>query len=176
MTWTIRAAEPADRDRILQVVQAAFSSPDRDAHQELEIVEHTWAREARPPGLELVATEGGVVVAHVLAAEGDLGGRRVLGIAPLSVMPGRQRQGIGTALVVELLRRADQGGWPLVVVLGDPRYYRRFGFEPSRPFGIVYQPAGADSPHFQVRWLTGVDRSLAGQFRYCWEDGPSELS
>ena len=94
----------------------------------------------------------------------------MLGIAPLSVLPHRQRQGIGTALLTELLRRTDEEDWPLVVLLGDPRYYGRFGFEPAGPFGIVYPPVGADSPYFQVRWLTRVDPSLHGQFRYCWED------
>jgi putative acetyltransferase len=151
-------------------VQAAFSTPDRDAREELDIVLGTWSREARPPGLELVATDGRMLIGHVLAAKGDLAGRAVLGVAPLSVVPHRQRQGIGTALLTELLRRTDQEGWPLVVLLGDPRYYGRFGFEPAGPFGIVYQPVGADSPYFQVRWSTGVDPSLRGQFHYCWED------
>jgi putative acetyltransferase len=170
VSWSIRGAEPADRDGILEVVRAAFSAPDRDAHEELDIVLGTWSREARPQGLELVATDGPMLIGHVLAAKGDLADRAVLGIAPLSVMPHRQGQGIGTALLTELLRRTDQEGWPLVVLLGDPRYYRRFGFEPAGPFGIVYQPVGSDSPYFQVRWLNRVDPSLRGQFRYCWED------
>lgn len=170
MTWSIRPAEPGDGDGILELVGAAFSTPDRDAREELDIVSGTWSRDARPPGLELVATDGCMLIGHVLAAKGDLGGRAVLGIAPLSVVPQRQGQGIGTALLTELLRRTDQEGWPLVVLLGDPRYYRRFGFEPAGPFGIAYPPVGAGSPYFQVRWLTRVDPSLRGQFRYCWED------
>jgi putative acetyltransferase len=170
MTWSIRRAEPGDRDGILELVRTAFSTRGRDAHEELDIVSDTWSRAAQPSGLELVATDGCAVIGHVLAAKGDLAGRAVLGVAPLSVVPHRQGQGIGTALITELLRRTDEQNWPLVVLLGDPRYYGRFGFEPAGPFGIVYPPVGADSPYFQVRWRTGVDPSLRGQFRYCWED------
>jgi putative acetyltransferase len=46
----------------------------------------------------------------------------------MSVQPGRQRQGIGSALVREALRRAQQQGWQAVIVLGHPGYYPRFGF------------------------------------------------
>lgn len=175
MAWTIRAALPGDRDGILEVVRAAFSGPDRDAGEELEIVQRTWSRGARPPGLELVATAGGVLIGHVLAARGDLAGRPALAIAPLSVTPSWQGQGMGTALMTELLRRTDEGGWPLVAVLGDHRYYRRFGFEAAGPLGIVYEPVGAASPHFQVRRLDPAISTPGGRFLYCWEKRPDEV-
>jgi putative acetyltransferase len=53
---------------------------------------------------------------------------RSLALAPMSVQPGRQRQGIGGALVRESLQRAHQQGWAAVIVLGHPGYYPRFGF------------------------------------------------
>ena len=170
MAWTIRAALPSDRDGILEVVRAAFSGADRDPGEELEIVERTWSCGARPPGLELVATDRGMVIGHVLAAEGDLGGRPTLAIAPLSVMPHAQGQGIGTALMTELLHRTDDVGCPLVVVLGDHRYYRRFGFEAAGPLGIVYEPVGRGSPHFQARRLDPAAPTHGGRFVYCWEE------
>jgi putative acetyltransferase len=95
-----------------------------------------------------------------------------VGVAPLSVWPDRHRQGIGTALMTELLGRAERAGTPLVVLLGSPAYYARFGFEPSGPSGISYPPVGRDDPHFQVRWLAGRDPTLRGAFRYCWELPP----
>jgi predicted N-acetyltransferase YhbS len=61
-------------------------------------------------------------------------------------------------------------GWPAVVLLGEPSYYRRFGFEPAGSAGIVYPPVGPDSPHFQVRRLSGR-RSPEGRFTYGWESG-----
>ena len=64
-----------------------------------------------------VAFEGPRVIGHVLGAIGHLGDRPVVGIAPLSVTPSRQNEGIGTALMNELLNRADMTGLPLVLLL-----------------------------------------------------------
>jgi putative acetyltransferase len=104
-----------------------------------------------------------------MASRGRLGERQVLGIAPLSVTPPRQREGIGTALVRQLIARLDAAGWPLIVLLGDPRYYRRFGFERAGPLGIVYPPVDPDTDAFQALRLSGYDDSWRGDFAYCWE-------
>jgi putative acetyltransferase len=95
-----------------------------------------------------------------------------VGIAPLSVTPNRQNEGIGTALMTELLRRAEMAELPLVVLLGRPEYYVRFGFEPSGPLGISYPAVGADNPHFLVRRFARYDSTYLGQFTFCWEDPP----
>ena len=58
--------------------------------------------------------------------------------------------------MAEVLRRADEAACPLVVLLGDPGYYRRFGFEAAGPrCRCVYPPVGPDDPHFMVRWRAG---------------------
>jgi putative acetyltransferase len=168
----VRTAAPGDRDGILEVVRDAFSSEDRDGREELDIVESTWLRHATPHELELVAREGDAIVGHVLAASGSLGGRDVVAVAPLAVTPAWQGAGIGSALMVELLRRAQAARVPLVLVLGDPAYYGRFGFEPSGPLDISYPPVGAHDPHFQVRRFPGYDPSYRGEFAYCWEAPP----
>jgi putative acetyltransferase len=59
------------------------------------------------------------------------------------------------------------------VVLGDPAYYGRFGFEPAGPLGIEYPPVGAASPAFQVRRFAPYDASYRGAFTYCWESSPA---
>lgn len=166
---TIRTATAGDHEGILACVSGAFSSADGDASEELDIVESTWRLQATPAELELVAVEDGTVVGHVLAGRGDLGGRVVVGIAPLAVVPPRQGAGVGTALMTELLRRAEESGLPLVVLLGRPGYYGRFGFEPSAPLGICYRVVGEGNPHFQVRRFAGYDPSYRGDFTYCWE-------
>lgn len=171
-TWRIRPATPGDREGILEVVRDAFSSEDRDGREELDIVASTWELKATPFELELVATEDGVILGHVLAARGDLGGQEVVAVAPLGVMPARQGVGIGSALMAELLRRAEAAAVPMVVVLGDPGYYGRFGFEPSGPLDISYPPVGERNPHFQVLRLAASDPSYRGDFTYCWEAPP----
>jgi putative acetyltransferase len=171
---SIRTAADADHAAILTVVRDAFSNETNDASEELKIVADTWAAGAAPDGFELVAVddESGEVLGHVLAAWGDLGGRPVLGIAPLAVAPASHHTGIGRALMAELLRRADVEDLPLVVLLGAPAYYGRFGFEPSGPIGITYRPVGEDNPHFQVRRLAAYDQTWRGDFTYCWELSP----
>lgn len=165
----VRTASAADRDAILELVRDAFSDESRDGEEEVEIAAATWSLRAVPHELELVAIEGPTVVGHVLTGWGALGGRDVVGVAPLAVSPGRQGIGIGTALMSELLRRAELADLPLVVLLGNPAYYGRFGFEPSGPLGVSYPPVGPGNPNFQVRRFSHYDPSYRGEFAYCWE-------
>lgn len=164
----IRPARLDDRDAIVSLVRAAFAHDD-GGRAEVDIVEQTWALDAAADGYDLVAVDGDEVVGHVLAAAGDLDGRPLLGIAPLAVRPDRQGAGIGSALMEDLLRRAGEAGVPLLVLLGSPDYYGRFGFEPAGPLGITYEPVGPDSPYFQARRLGAYDPSHRGTFAYCWE-------
>ena len=169
MTWTVRSAEVADRDKIVSVVRDAFTGDGRDGHEEVDIVESTWALAASPAELELVADAGEEIIGHVLGARGDLGGQTVVAVAPLGVAPAWQGRGVGQALMWELLARAEAQEWRAVVLLGAPWYYGRFGFEPSGPLGITYPAVGPDNPHFQVRRLSRFDSTLRGDFTYCWE-------
>ena len=166
---TVRSASADDREAILGVVREAFSDDTRDGQVEVDIAIATWSLEAVPHGLELVAEAGRTLVGHVLSGRGDLSGRQVVGIAPLAVAPDRQGTGVGTALMNALLRRAELAGLPLVVLLGRPAYYERFGFEPSEPLGISYLPVGAGNPDFQVRRFPLYEPSYRGAFTYCWE-------
>ncbi len=165
----VRTASEEDRDVVLALVRGAFSDESRDGGEEVEIAAATWSLGAVAHELELVAVEGSAIVGHVLAGWGTLGGRDVVGVAPLAVSPERQGIGIGTALMSELLRRAELAALPLAVLLGHPAYYGRFGFEPSGPLGISYRPAGPGNPNFQVRRFSHYDPSYRGEFAYCWE-------
>lgn len=167
----IRTADEDDHDAILDVVERAFTNPDHDGSEEVAIVRATWRLGAGIDGLELVADEEGAVVGHVLGARADLRGGDVLAVAPVSVAPGRQGRGVGSALMAELLRRADALGWPVAVLLGDPRYYGRFGFRAAGPLGLEYRAVGRDNPHFQACPLSSYDGSQRGDVRYCWEIG-----
>ena len=161
MSWSVRPRRADDEGAVLATVREAFKRPGRDGEAEASIVARTWALGASPDGLDLVAADGASILGHVLGGVGRLGGKPAIAVAPLCVMPSRQGQGIGTALMKDLLGRADALGWPMVLLLGNPGYYQRFGFEPSGPLGIYYLPVGKDDPHFQVRRLRRFDPSLA---------------
>ena len=104
-------------------------------------------RQASDAEISLVARDGPAVVGHVMLSrmrvEGDGRTFRALGLGPVAVAPGRQRQGIGTALIDEALERARQVGEEFVFVVGEPGYYRRFGFavETAEPFASPYSGA-----------------------------------
>lgn len=159
----VREARRADDDAINELVAAAFNGGDA----ELEIVRAIRTLGIALAGLELVAEVDGDVIGHVLLSRGDLGGRSVPALAPLSVRPNRQRSGVGSQLMAEVLSLADAQAWPLVALLGHPSYYPRFGFEAGRGLGVVYAPV--DSPAFMVRCLSAYDPSWRGPFRFGWE-------
>lgn len=188
MGWTIRPTLAPDRPAVLALVEEAFTGkgPDgrqHDGREEADIVAHTWELGIAPAELDLVAVEDdGRLIGHVLAAPGVLRGRqgeddgearvdrRALAVAPLAVLPSRQRRGVGSSLMREVLSRAEASGAPLVLLLGDPAYYGRFRFEPAGSWGIFYPPAGPEDPHFMVRRFRQLGEEWRGAFVYCWEN------
>jgi len=169
---TIRPARPPDAGGILAVVEDAFSyGGTRDPSEEVAIVRGTWSARRGRALLELVADENGTIVGHLQAAPGALAGDStpVAGVAPVCVGAAHQGRGVGSALMGTLLGLAEEWHWPLLVLLGDPAYYGRFGFEPAAPLGLSYPPVGAANPHFQARKLPGYAEAWRGEFSYCWE-------
>jgi predicted N-acetyltransferase YhbS len=166
----VRPACLDDRADVVAVVRAAFTSDVRDGEDEIDILERTWALASMDGVIDLVAVgDGSEVIGHVIGAPGVLGTGQLLAVAPLAVSPVHHRRGVGSSLMGELIGRADDAGWPAVVLLGDPNYYRRFGFEHAGRVGVTYSPVGADSPYFQIRRLRRYTPSLRGSFVYHWE-------
>ena len=159
----VRTATTTEHDYILDVVRHAFRGGD----DEVEMVNAVRRLGAGVTDLELVATVDDTVVGHVLTSRADLDGRPVAAVAPLAVHPDWQGRGVGTALMTELIDRADRQSWPLLALLGNPAYYGRFGFEPAQPLTIVYPPV--EGPAFQVRRLKLYDPTWRGTFTYAWE-------
>ncbi|HUR77609.1 MAG TPA: N-acetyltransferase, partial [Acidimicrobiales bacterium] len=125
------------------------------------------------PGLSLVAESArDGVVGHVMVTtawlESAAGTRRdIASLAPLAVMPDRQRGGVGTALLHAVVAVCDDRGEPFVVLQGDPRYYGRVGFEASTPIGVTMDlPDWASPEAAQLRRLRNYDPSITGRVVY----------
>ncbi|UYP18178.1 N-acetyltransferase [Rhodococcus sp. Z13] len=164
----IRRELPADVDAIAAVHRAAFApfTPPGAEPVEPGLVAALRADTAWLPQLSFVA-EGrdGRVVGHVVATRGDLAGRPALALGPLGVLPEHARSGIGSALMHAVLGAADTLGESIVVLLGHPGYYPRFGFVPAAELGVVPDvPEWAS--HLQVRTLTAYRPGIAGEFHY----------
>ena len=143
---TIRIERPEDASPVRLVNQLAFGQP-----VEADLVERL--RQAGTDSLSLVA-EDDMVVGHILFTSVviESAGRRVLGLglAPMAVVPDRQRQGIGSQLVKRGLAILRERGCPFVVVVGHPDYYPRFGFEPASKHGLVSQWESVPDAAFMV--------------------------
>lgn len=143
MAWLIRNEEMKDVPAISDVIQAAFEREVMSDHQEHHLVERLRQTTDYIPELAYVATmEDGTIVGHVMFSRAHVvhanGTRtRVLALAPVSVLPHYQRQGIGRALIEQGLADAVQLGFTSVIVLGHPSYYTTFGFKPAHHFGIT---------------------------------------
>jgi putative acetyltransferase len=163
----IRREQPGDEDAIRGVHRVAFATPDGDPPVEVKLVDDLRASDDWIPQLSLVALGDGTVVGHVVCTRARLGpsSAPVLGLGPLGVVPDWQRQGFGHALMHAVLAAADARDEPLVVLLGDPNYYRRFGFVAARELGIE-PPDPAWGEHFQGRLLAAYDPALTGAFVY----------
>jgi putative acetyltransferase len=149
----VRPERAADRAAVRALVTLAMHP------NEAMLVELIRASAHAVPELALVAEESGDLVGYALFSRVVLTGaetRSPLALAPLCVRPDRQRTGIGGALVRAGLARADELGATLVTVLGDPRYYRRFGFEPASAHGIE-PPSSFPVEAFLVKPLAGYD-------------------
>lgn len=132
---------------------------------EASLVDRLRADEGWLPALSLVAVDGGEVIGHVVCTRGYVGTAAALGLGPLSVDPGHQRRGVGSALMHAVLGAADALGEPMVILVGDPAYYARFGFRLAAGYGIE-PPMAEWAPYFQVRALTTYDPGLSGAFAY----------
>ena len=165
---SIQPTDVDSRDSVLEVVRSAFSDDTRDGEEEVEIVRKTWSAESSISVFDFVAILESEVVGHVLAAEGSLAGTSAIGIAPVCVRPDRQGQGIGTALMERLLAEIRNSGWPFALLLGNPDYYGRFGFESASQFDIRYAPVGVH-PAFQIRTFRDNAVEHGGHFEYCFE-------
>jgi putative acetyltransferase len=94
------------------------------------------------------------------------GTRRVLQVGPLAVVPAHQRRGVGSALMQETIRVADDMGEPLLLIEGSPKYYGRFGFTRADEQGIEPPPEARGPQYFMLRRLRAYDSTLRGRAVY----------
>lgn len=105
--------------------------------------------------IEMAAGEGERVIGYVAFSRMSAP-MKAVGLGPVAVLPARQRRGIGSALIREGLARAQAQGLEAAFVLGEPAYYRRFGFDAEAASGFASPYAG---PYFMA--LALADGGLA---------------
>jgi predicted N-acetyltransferase YhbS len=124
--------QPADAAAVETLLDTVFG-PDRHAKRS-----YAYRRGVAPVAeLCVVARAAGRIVGAIRYWPVTVGGTPALLLGPLAVDPARRGTGIGATLVDHTLERADAAGWRVVLLVGEPAYYRRFGFHPATPHGLV---------------------------------------
>jgi putative acetyltransferase len=161
----LRRALPDDRPAISAVHAAAFAHADGGDVAEAGLVDELYDDGSVLPELSIVAMGDDDVVGHVVCSRASVKGQPAVGLGPIGVPPDYQRRRVGQALMHGVLAAADALNEQAVVLLGDPVFYRRFGFVLATTVGLL-PPDPAWAEHFQVRLLGAWDGSLRGTFRY----------
>jgi putative acetyltransferase len=169
MRVVVRRESPADWSRVDEIVNDAFG---RGAEARLV----ARLRSARGV-LSLVATVDDVVVAHVMGSplrSQPAADATAYGLAPVSVARAWQRRAIGSRLVRAGLDELRHEGVALVVVLGDPTYYARFGFVAAAPLGLTCRWGGEDGAFQALELVGGAAQAYRGIVEY--DDAFDELA
>lgn len=159
----IRREAPQDIAAIRHVNEQAFGGT-----AEANAIEALRARGAAT--LSLVAVIDDRVVGHLFFTPATIETAEhtwpALGLAPLSVLPEYQRQGIGTALMKAGLAECARLGYERVIVLGHPNYYPRFGFMRASQYGIRCEWEAPDEAFMVLELQRGALDSVSGIARY----------
>ena len=146
MIIQLRHETPNDIAAIEAVTIAAFANAPHTSHTEQFIVRAL--RDSGELALSLVAEDQGQVIGHVAlspVAITDGHGHKAkgwYGLGPISVLPQRQGQGIGARLMEQALTELRDMQAAGCVLLGEPAYYARFGFQAHAGLQLPGVPPG----------------------------------
>jgi len=167
----VRDERPEDAPAIRQVLEEAFGQT-----AEADLVDRLHDADTVSVSAVAVHRSGDDetgpdrIIGHILFSMVTIGGRHpaapAVGLAPMAVTPSHQRCGVGTALVETGLERCRDDGVGLVVVLGHPAYYPRFGFRPAHLSSLSCEYASPPEAFMVLELTQGVLSACAGVVRY----------
>jgi len=156
----IRNEVPSDISEIRRITELAFRGMPYAAGNEQDVIDRL--RSAIALTLSIVATEAGNVVGHIAFSPATLNSKRVgwFALGPVSVVPERQGQGIGSKLILSGLKLLESDGAAGCILTGNPNYYSRFGFLAAPNLC----PAGEPAASFMMKNFKPV--SVEGSFAF----------
>ena len=159
----VRPEAPGDEAGIRYVNDQAFGQKE-----EGELVDKLRIRGALT--FSLVAVEGGEVVGYIAFSPVEVEAKgssfTAITLAPMAVLPGYQRKGIGSQLVRSGLEGCRRLGYELLFVLGHSDYYPRFGFVPAKPGGIDCEFEVPDEAWMVLELREGALAGKSGTVRF----------
>jgi putative acetyltransferase len=159
----IRKEKDSDKETIWTVNAQAFET-EAEAHLVNAL------RDSGISFISLVAEEDEEIVGHILFTPveliGDDSNLKLMGLAPMAVLPKLQKKGIGSQLVKTGIGKCSTQGYDAVVVLGHPKYYPKFGFVPSVKYGIKSEYNAPDEAFMVLELKEGSLKDKNGIIRY----------
>jgi len=167
---TIRTEQQTDYESVYHVIKNAFETAEHSDGNEQDLVNALRQSSVFIPELSLVSEINEKIVGHIMFTKLQIGAHTSLALAPLSVLPQYQRQGIGTSLILEGHKIAQALSYSYSVVLGSEDYYPRVGYLPAEKFGI--QPCfEVPSKNFMAYKLCENAPIISGIVKYAQEFG-----
>lgn len=161
----IRQERPEDYQQIRELVRNAFALAEHSDGEEHNLIERMRLSPEYIPELSLVAVSGDIILGHIMFSKISVGQSEAIALAPISVRTDRQRKGIGKLLVTTGHKLARKMGYRCSMVLGNPDYYSKFGYERASSYGII---ASFDVPdeYYRVCDLGNTGDLPKGYVRY----------
>ena len=175
---TIRVEEEKDYRDIEYLTREAFWDLYHPGCSEHLIVHKIRKTTAFVRELSLIATDENCIVGSIIYSRAKIVNDKgqvfeVLCMGPLSVLPSRQREGIGSLLMRHSVDKAKGLGFKAIILFGNPNFYHRFGFVNAENYGIQ-TATGENFPAFMVLELG--DRALRGMSGKFYADPVFEVN
>jgi len=139
----------------------------REDFNEWEFAQNLLTSPGYIPELCVIAMDSGKVIGYNALTLAQIGEKTGLALGPLGVLPEYQNRGVGTEIVKECVRRAQDMGYEWIALLGG-NYYTRFGFEAGKRYGITVTDNPFDNDHLQLLFLNPqAKETLSGKLVYC---------
>ncbi|TJY43881.1 N-acetyltransferase [Cohnella pontilimi] len=163
----IRTETRDDFEEVHELHVAAFGKREDEAL----LVERIRQSEGFIPELSIVAQLDGNIIGHALFSRASLleGSevKPVIVLAPIGVTPAKQKKGVGGQLIREGLKRCGELGYGVVLLIGHPSYYPKFGFWPARGFGLELKQFNVPDEVFMVcEVIEGALNQVKGELQY----------
>ena len=159
----IRSEQIEDYAAIAETNTLAFRREN-----ESQLINKIRESDRHVPELSLVAELNNQIVGHIMFSYIDLVDEettKILALAPVAVLPEYQNRGIGSLLVKTGLEIAEKMSVPMVMVLGEPKFYHRFRFKPASKYGID-SPFDVGNEYFMVKFVTHEGHNYRGKIKY----------